>query len=125
MVEEYGDSILEELQQFVLDEIESYRYRVSKGALGRPFTDEEIQRRLAEMRALLVEPEWRVVVMDDTADGAQLETPEHRRCILVADDPDTHEMYYDPQEEPFFLAHDNPPRTLGVWGDAVGYFLAR
>jgi hypothetical protein len=45
---------LAELEQFVLDEIASYRSEVSDRALGQAFSDEKVERLLAEMRAALV-----------------------------------------------------------------------
>ncbi len=54
-----------------------------------------------------------------------LETPDYRRCVLVADDPDTCSMYYDPLEKWFVLAMNDPPETFEVWGDAVGCAMAR
>jgi hypothetical protein len=111
---------LEELERYVLDEIESYRYEVPEGALGRPFSAEKVERLLSEMRAALVKPEWRVVEKRDMPDEFEL-----RRCVLVADDRDSYELYYDPLEEDFVLAIGDPPQTFGVRGDAVGCFMAR
>ena len=116
---------LEELQRFVLDELESYRYEVPEGALGRPHSDAWVERQLAEMRAALVTPEWRVVRQNDTPEEPP-GMPELRRCVLVADDRDAYQLYYDPLEEDFVLAFSgNPPDTFGVRGDAVGCFMAR
>ena len=127
---------LEEVRRFVESEIESYRYEVPEGALGRPFPVEWVERQLTEMRAALVEPEWREVMTDDTeaqrmAPGFAVREP--RRCILVADDRDGFQLYYDPLEGDFTLAQSGGgipgsrgrPETIGVRGDAVGCFMAR
>ena len=79
---------LQELERFVLAEIESYRYEVAQGALGRAQTDEWVERQLVEMRAALVKPEWRLVKKRDTFEEIQRDAPEQRRCALVADDDD-------------------------------------
>ncbi len=117
---------LDELERFVLDEIESYRYEVPEGAIGRAFSSEKVERMLAEMRALLVKPDWQIVEIRDTWEQMHLDAPELRECVLVADDPESHAMYYDPIEEDFVLTMgDHPPQTFGVRGDAVGCFFAR
>ena len=116
---------LEELQRFVMDELDSYRYEVPEGALGRPHSDAWVERQLGEMRAALVTPEWRVVEKRDTFEEMNQFPPELRQCVLVADDPEGHELYYDPLEEDFVLALGDPPQTFGVRGDAVGCFMAR
>ena len=113
---------LEELEQFVLAEIETYRSVVSDGALGRAFTDEKVERVIVEMRAALVRPEWRTVDrFDPTAAGGQ---GEPRRCALVADDG-TYQLFYDPIEDELGLANGDPPAMIGVDGDAVGCWMAR
>jgi len=114
---------LDEVEQFVLGEIESYRYEVSEGALGRPLADERVNRLLADMRAALVEPKWETVVIRDTPEGPPLEPHEQRQCILVADDRNGYELFYDPSEKEFFLADGGG--SIGVWGDAVGCFMAQ
>jgi hypothetical protein len=122
------DLSLEELERAVLAELESYRYEVSENALGRPHSDEWVDGQLAEMRAALVKPEWRVVEKRDTHEETRREVPELRQCVLVAVDssPDGYaELYYDPLEDDFVLASGDPPRTFGVRGDAVGCFMAR
>jgi hypothetical protein len=113
---------LEELEQFVLGEIESYRYEVSEGALGRALPAEKVERLLAEMRAALVKPEWQVVTIRHAPDGPQLAAPVERRCALVARG-DAHDLCYDPSEGEFFLTDGNG--DIGVWGDAVGCFMAQ
>ena len=116
---------LEELERFVLAEIESYEYHVPQGALGRPFPDEKVKALLADMRAALVKAEWQVVQLRDTFEELKRTPPEHRRCVLVADDGEVYGLYYDPVEEDFFLTMGNPPETIGVRGDAVGCWMAR
>ena len=114
---------LEELEQFVLDEISSYRYEVDDGALGRPMSNEWVELQLVEMRAALVTPEWRMVDTSN-ADAVAKGLAEPRRCALVAKD-DTVQLYYDPVEHEFALAWGDPPATFGVDGDAVGCWMAR
>ncbi len=114
---------LEEIEQSVLDEIASYRYEVSREALGQPFSDEKVELLLAEMRAALVKPEWRMVETSNTG-GAAGALAEPRRCALVAED-DTYQLYYDPVEGEYALATGDPPATIGVDGDAVGCWIAR
>ena len=118
------DLDLDELERYVLDEIESYRYDVPEDALGKPFSAEEVKRLLAEMRAALVKPEWRMVDATDTQ-GARRGVAEPRPCVLVADDGVDYQLYYDPLEKEFVLASGDPPETIGVRGDAVGCFMAR
>ncbi|HEY8104254.1 MAG TPA: hypothetical protein VIE18_07040 [Gaiellaceae bacterium] len=114
---------LDELERVVLDEISSYRYEVSDGALGRPLSSEKVELHLAEMRAALVKPEWRLVDRSNTGAVARgLAQP--RRCALVAED-DTFQLYYDPLEGEYALATGEPPATIGVEGDAVGCWMAR
>lgn len=114
---------LEEIEQFVLDEVCSYRHEVSDGALGRPFSNEKVELLLAEMRTALVKPEWRMVDTSDTRAVAR-GLAEPRRCALVAED-DTFQLYYDPVEGEYALAIGDPPETIGVGGDAVGCWMAR
>jgi len=114
---------LEELEQFVLDEIAAYRYEVSDGALGRPFPNDEVERLLADMRAALVKPEWHMVDTSNTGAVAR-GLAEPRRCALVAED-DTYQLYYDPVDDHFTLANGDPPATISVDGDAVGCWMAR
>ena len=119
---------LEELRRSVLEELDSYRYEVPPNALGRPMSDDWVARQLGEMRAALVDPEWRVVVIRESAGGPPLEVPEPRQCVLVAVDSSPGgyaELYYDPLEGDFVLASGEPPETFGVRGDAVGCFMAR
>jgi hypothetical protein len=122
------DIDLKEVQRLVLDALDSYEYEVPAGALGRPHAEDWVARHLEEMRGALVEPEWQVVVQRDTPDGRPREVPEIRACVLVALDPSPDgyaELYYDPVEGEFVLASGDPPETFGVWGDAVGCFMAR
>jgi hypothetical protein len=120
-VKDRPDIDLRELQRSVLDELESYQYDVPDAALGRPRSDEWVGRQLAEIRRALVKPEWRVVDMSKTAHPSGV-----RQCVLVADDRNGNQLYYDPVEREFFLASDgDPPEAFGVSGDAVGCFMAR
>jgi len=97
----------EELEEFVLDEISSYRYGVSDGSLGRPFSSEKVELLLTEMRAALVKSEWRMGTRPTCAAGRGLAEP--RRCALVAED-DTFELYYDPVEGEYAPATGELPQ---------------
>jgi hypothetical protein len=112
-----------ELERYVLEEIESYRYEVPEGTLGRQLPNEKVEQLLGEMREALVPPEWRVVEQRDAHEDAQNEPA--RRCILVADDREGYQLFFDPAQGDFVLAHGDPPRTMGIRGDAVGCFMAR
>ena len=114
---------LEELEQFVLDEIASYRYEVSGRELGQPFSVDKVERLLAEMRTALVKPQWHMVDTSNTHAVAR-GLAEPRRCALVADDGNF-QLYYDPIEAAFTLATGDPPATIGVDGDALGCWMAR
>ncbi|MDQ3671442.1 MAG: hypothetical protein M3364_03250 [Actinomycetota bacterium] len=117
---------IEELERSVLADLESYRYEVSHNAFGRPLSDEWVQGQLAEMRAALVKPEWRLVEMRDTPEQIHRDPPELRECVVVAEDArGDADLYYDPLEGEFVLASGDPPQTFGVRGDAVGCFMAR
>lgn len=81
---------------------------------------------LSEMRIALVEPRWATVQIRDTIEQINAAMPLLRECVLVADDREGYELYYDPEEKEFFLAYSgNPPTTFNVRGDAVGCFMAR
>ena len=117
----------DQLRDSVESEIDSYIYAVPCGALGQPMSDEWICSQLAEMRAALVQPRWGTILVRDTAEqmsGAV--APELRQCVLVADDRNGYQLYYDPPAEEFVLARSGePPVTFNVRGDAVGCFMAR
>jgi hypothetical protein len=114
---------LEALARYVRDELEGYVYKVPPGTLGGPLPPEEVARLLSEMWRSLVEPEWRVIAMRDTFAQVESEWPELRACVLLADDGDGFELYFDPTDEEFFLAMGG--ESIGVRGDAVGCFMAR
>jgi hypothetical protein len=115
---------LDELAHRVLHEIESHRYEIPDHA-RRPLPDEKVQRLLAEMRAALVEPQWGMVEQRDTPEQMSLDPPEVRRCVLIADDGEVYQLYFDPSDNEFVLTAGDPPATFGVRGDAVGCFMAR
>ena len=115
-----GNVNLEELERYVLEQVESYRYEVSDTALGRPMSQDWVEQQLAELRTALVKPEWRLVTNSDMPKEG--ETPSAHACALVAED-DNFELYYDPVEEEFVLACG--AETFGVRGDVVGCFMAR
>jgi len=118
---------LEELKREIEEEINSYVYEVPDGALGRPMPDEWVKEQLTQFRKALVEPEWRNINIRDTVEQMRGEAePVLRKCVLVADDREGYELYFDPEENNFVLAYSgNPPTTFNVRGDAVGCFMAR
>lgn len=118
---------LDALRESLECEIDSYIYAVPAGALGQPMSDEWICSQLAEMRSALVQPRWASVLVRDTVEQMRGEADaELRQCILVADDRNGHELYFDPTAGDFVLAYSGePPVTFNVRGDAVGCFMAR
>jgi hypothetical protein len=114
---------LDYLERDVLEQVESYRYEVLDSALGNPMPQDWVLQQLAQLRAALVKPEWRLVTNKDMPQAG--ETPEVRQCALVAHDPDGVELYYDPIDEEFVLACGDPPETFGIRGDVVGCYMAR
>jgi CelD/BcsL family acetyltransferase involved in cellulose biosynthesis len=116
-----------ELRKQIEGEIASYVYEVPKSALGQAMPTEWVAAQLAEFKAALVEPARRVVAISDSTEQMLGRVkPELRECILVADDREGYELYYDPSQRDFVLAYSgNPPVTFNVRGDAVGCFMAR
>ena len=114
------------LRAFVEKEIDQYVYAVPEGAVGKPMPSEWVNAQLAELRQSLVEPRWQTVQLQDTADQLNASQPVLRECVLIADDKKGVHLYYDPDENDFFLAFaGEPPTTFMVRGDAVGCFMAR
>jgi hypothetical protein len=118
---------ISELRQSVESEIASYTYSVHKEALGQPMSKEWVSAQLKEMLGALVDPAWRTIAIRDSVEQARGEAePELRQCVIVADDQEGYELYYDPLAQEFVLAYSgNPPTTFNVRGDAVGCFMAR
>ena len=118
---------LSAIREEVEREIASYVYAVPAGAVGRPASDAWVEAQLAEMSASLVQPIWRFIAIRDTFQQLTAQSePEVRQCVLVADDRKGNELYYDPVENGYVLAHSGePPATFNVRGDAVGCFMAR
>lgn len=118
---------LTELRLRVEAEIASYVYVVPEGAIGRPMPSEWVATQLAEFKSALVEPTWREIIIGDSVQQmlGKAET-EIRECVLVADDREGYQLYYDPLQEDFVLAYaGNTPPTAFLRGDAVGCFMAR
>jgi hypothetical protein len=114
------------LRQSLEQEIASYVYIVSSGAVGQPMPGSWVEAQLAELSASLVEPVWRAVAIRDTFEQTTQAQSELRQCVLVADDRNGHELYYDPVASEYVLAYSgSPPTTFNVRGDAVGCFMAR
>jgi hypothetical protein len=115
------------LRATVENEIENYVYDIHPEAIGQPLSQEWVSAQLAEMRAALVEPTWREIRVQDSYDQVIGKAEgEIRRCVLVADDREGCELYFDPAQEDFVLAFSgDPPVTFNVRGDAVGCFMAR
>ncbi len=118
---------LQALQTKVEQEIAGYSYVASAGAVGQPMSAAWVSSQLEEMRNALVKPEWKAVAIRDTVEQIKSEVqPEMRQCVLVANDRNGYELYFDPQHGEFVLAYSgNPPTTFNVRGDAVGCFMAR
>ena len=114
------------LRAFVEKEIDQYVYAVPEGALGQPMPAEWVNAQLAELRQALVEPKWETVHLQDTAEQVDANPPILRQCVLIADDKKGVRLYYDPDENDFFLAYvGNPPTTFMIRGDPVGCFMSR
>lgn len=114
------------LRAFVEREIERYVYSVPDGALGNPMPDEWVRGQLAEFQQALVEPKWVTIQLRDTPDQWHADPPVLRECVLIADDRNGYELYFDPDQNDFVLAYaGDPPTTFMVRGDAVGCFMAR
>lgn len=115
------------LRAAVENELENYVYEIHPEAIGQPLPQEWVDAQLAAMRAALVQPIWREIRIQDSYEqmmGAA--EGEIRPCVLVADDREGYELYFDPAEGNFVLAYSgNPPVTFNVRGDAVGCFMAR
>lgn len=118
---------LSSLRQGVEKEIETYVYECPDDAIGNPWTDEAVQRGLAQFRACLVEPYWAEVEIRDTFDQVSMTVAPRRKCAVVADDRRGMLLLFDPEEKSFVLAECGGAglTTFGVRGDAVGCFLAR
>ena|SRR5689334_18859699 len=114
------------LRAFVEKEIDKYVYSVPEGTVGQPMSAEWVGAQLAELRECLVEPKWQAVQLKDTPAQMNASTPVLRDCVLIADDKKGLQLYYDPDENDFFLAFaGNPPTTFMIRGDAVGCFMSR
>jgi hypothetical protein len=118
--------MLESLKQEVLKQIGDYRYSVPESALGQPWTEDQVRDGLQEMRNSLVEPYWADVVIADKPEQWNLVNPIIRRCIAVADNREGYLLLWDPEEHRYMLGHNTngPLSSFGIWGDAVGCFLA-
>lgn len=115
------------LRTAVEKEIENYVYETHPEAIGQSLTKEWVDAQLVEMRAALVQPIWcNVKVRDSYEQVMGTAKCEIRSCVLVADDREGYELYFDPAQGDFVLAYSgNPPVTFNVRGDAVGCFMAR
>jgi hypothetical protein len=115
------------LRTAVEDEIENYVYEIHPEATGQPLSQEWVGAQLAAMRASLVQPIWRDIRIRDSYEQVMGTAEcEIRSCVLVADDQEGYELYFDPAQGNFVLAYSgNPPVTFNVRGDAVGCFMAR
>src|SRR5262245_49959333 len=112
------DVDLEELERLVLNEVATYQYEVPEGALGRPLPDEWLQAQLSELRAALIKPEWGDLCINEPP-----RENESDRCVLVARNADSDEVWYVPHDGDFVLASGGV--GYGVRVDVVGCFLAR
>lgn len=115
------------LRASVENEIENFVYEVRPEAIGQRLPQEWVDAQLATMRDALVQPIWRDIRIQDSYEQVIGKAEcEIRPCVLVADDREGCELYFDPAQENFVLAYSgNPPVTFNVRGDAVGCFMAR
>jgi hypothetical protein len=116
-----------DLRRQIEAEIATYVYAVPDGAVGAPMPAAWVVAQLKELQSALVDPVLRVIAVKDSIEQALGRAePELRECVLVADDHEGYELYYDPAEDNFVLAYSgSPPTTFNVRGDAVGCFMAR
>lgn len=115
------------LRAAVENELENYVYEIHPEAMGQPLPQEWVDAQLAAMRAALVQPIWRDIRIQDSYEQVMGTAEcEIRPCVLVADDREGYELYFDPAQGNFVLAYSgNPPVTFNVRGDAVGCFMSR
>ena len=114
------------LRTFVEREIDEYVYGAPESAIGKPMSQEWVQQQLTELRQALVTPQWVAIQLKDTLHQMESASPILRDCVLVANDRNGIQLYYDPDQNDFVLAHSgDPPETFNVRGDAVGSFMAR
>lgn len=114
------------LRSLVEREIDTYVYEVPGECIGTPCSSEWVATQLTQMRASLVEPRWVTVQFKDSLEQINAAAPSLHECVLIADDHEGYELYYDPEAKEFVLAYSsNPPVTFNVRGDAVGCFMAR
>lgn len=118
---------LSSLRQRVEKEIETYVYECPDEAIGNPWTDEAVQKGLAQFRASLVQPYRADVEIRDTFEQVGTAVAPRRECVVVADDGKGMLLLFDPVEKSFVLAQRCGAglTTFGVRGDSVGCFLAR
>jgi hypothetical protein len=104
---------LDQLHRTVSDEIDSYVYPYSGLEIGNPKSNEWITDQLREMRSALVKPYWANVGNEP--------------CVIVADDGRGFYLAYNPRAKEYFLVMIRGKRLIdiGVYGDAVGCFMAR
>ncbi|MCB1935282.1 MAG: hypothetical protein KDF59_05010 [Nitrosomonas sp.] len=116
-----------ELRHQIEAEIASYVYKVPEGAVGNPMTSEWVAEQLAEFKSALVAPILRKIrIADSVSKKLGEKGSEYHECVLVADDRNGYQLYYDPQHKDCLLAFsDQTPPTAFLRGDAVGCFMAR
>jgi hypothetical protein len=116
----------QQLRLEVERQISEYVYSVAPGAIGTPFSAEEIQAHLQSMRLCLVEPRWEEVTICNTHEEAWTGIGTVRRCVTMAEDQG-YVLAFDPVEKEYHLAWrgEHGLGTWGIRGDAVGCFIAR
>lgn len=107
--------------------IDSYRYEVPKESVGGAWSAVKLAQQLNEMRAALVAPYWAEVQLRDTFQQVAAAGDEGLLCAVIADDGKGMVLAFDPLAAEFLLAQQDGEiyTSFGVWGDAVGCFLAR
>jgi hypothetical protein len=94
-----GGMDLVALRAAVESAVDSYVFDVHPEAVGQPLRQEWVDAQLAEMRAALVEPTWRDVKIQDSHEQMIGKAEwEIRACVLVADDREGYELYFDPTQ---------------------------
>lgn len=119
---------LARLRREVESQISGYSYEVPPGAVGTPFSSQEVQDHLSLMRLCLVNPHWEEVEVRDTFEQIQADVGPRRKCVTIAEDENGYVLMFDPTENSYVLAYRDGARglgTFGIRGDAVGCFLAR
>jgi hypothetical protein len=110
-----------EIQQRVSVEIDNYIYEYPPSMVGDPWPAEKVEALLRSFRSALIDPYWVDALLPSAANQRVT------RCAIVAGHGDDYLVAFDPTTNEFFLAvrTDNGVTSIGVYGDAVGCWMAR